>query len=146
MGLFDLLEKETQEQEKPEEIKEAEVVEEQQADDSKKEEIAESKEETDDVKENSAAKKKSTAKKDDKNAAKKKNTKEGYLYPFQIYSEGHYIDIDSFGFVEGQRYSDKEITEIMRNHKIWEFFGNVTYSFMKEDNVLLANFTQHKKG
>lgn len=145
MGLFDLLEKETQEQEKTEEIKEAEVVEEQQADDSKKEDIAESKEKISDVKKNNAAKKKSTDKKDDKNAAKKKEEK-GYLYPFQIYSEGHYIDIDSFGFVEGQRYSDKEITEVMRNHKIWEFFGNVTYSFMKEDNVLLANFTQHKKG
>lgn len=87
--------------------------------------------------------KKTTAKKADK---KKETSKSGYTYPFGLYTEGRIVDISSYGFEDGQTYDDKEITKIMLNHRHYEFAGDIEYNFIKDDNVLVANLKQHKKG
>lgn len=87
--------------------------------------------------------KKTTAKKADK---KKETSKSGYTYPFGLYTEGRMVDISSYGFEDGQTYDDKEITKIMLNHRHYEFAGDIEYNFIKDDNVLVANLKQHKKG
>lgn len=75
-----------------------------------------------------------------------KNEKAGYLYPFNIYSEGCLIDIDNYGFEEGKTYKESEITKIMLAHKHYEFSGTMEYSYIEDDNVVVANAKQHKKG
>lgn len=87
--------------------------------------------------------KKTTAKKADK---KKETSKSGYTYPFGLYTEGRMVDISSYGFEDGQTYDDKEITKIMLSHRHYEFAGDIEYNFIKDDNVLVANLKQHKKG
>lgn len=89
------------------------------------------------------AAKKTTAKKADK---KKETSKSGYTYPFGLYTEGRMVDISSYGFEDGQTYDDKEITKIMLSHRHYEFAGDIEYNFIKDDNVLVANLKQHKKG
>lgn len=89
------------------------------------------------------ADKKTTAKKTDK---KKETSKSGYTYPFGLYTEGRIVDISSYGFEDGQTYDDKEITKIMLSHRHYEFAGDIEYNFIKDDNVLVANLKQHKKG
>lgn len=88
--------------------------------------------------------KKTTAKK----AAEKKEekSKSGYTYPFGLYTEGRMVDISSYGFEDGKTYEDKEITKIMLSHRHYEFAGDIEYNFIKDDNVLVANLKQHKKG
>lgn len=83
-----------------------------------------------------------------KKAAEKKEekSKSGYTYPFGLYTEGRMVDISSYGFEDGQTYDDKEITKIMLNHRHYEFAGDIEYNFIKDDNVLVANLKQHKKG
>lgn len=95
------------------------------------------------VAEKPKAAKKTTAKKADK---KKETSKSGYTYPFGLYTEGRMVDISSYGFEDGQTYDDKEITKIMLNHRHYEFAGDIEYNFIKDDNVLVANLKQHKKG
>lgn len=95
------------------------------------------------VAEKPKATKKTTAKKADK---KKETSKSGYTYPFGLYTEGRMVDISSYGFEDGQTYDDKEITKIMLNHRHYEFAGDIEYNFIKDDNVLVANLKQHKKG
>lgn len=89
------------------------------------------------------ADKKTTAKKTDK---KKETSKSGYTYPFGLYTEGRMVDISSYGFEDGKTYEDKEITKIMLSHRHYEFAGDIEYNFIKDDNVLVANLKQHKKG
>lgn len=83
-----------------------------------------------------------------KKAAEKKEekSKSGYTYPFGLYTEGRMVDISSYGFEDGKTYEDKEITKIMLNHRHYEFAGDIEYNFIKDDNVLVANLKQHKKG
>ena len=95
------------------------------------------------VAEKPKATKKTTAKKADK---KKETSKSGYTYPFGLYTEGRMVDISSYGFEDGQTYDDKEITKIMLNHRHYEFAGDIEYNFIKDDNVLVANLKQYKKG
>lgn len=95
------------------------------------------------VAEKPKAAKKTTAKKADK---KKETSKSGYTYPFGLYTEGRMVDISSYGFEDGQTYDDKEITKIMLSHRHYEFAGDIEYNFIKDDNVLVANLKQHKKG
>ena len=88
--------------------------------------------------------KKTTAK---KTAEKKEEkSKSGYTYPFGLYTEGRMVDISSYGFEDGKTYEDKEITKIMLSHRHYEFAGDIEYNFIKDDNVLVANLKQHKKG
>lgn len=88
--------------------------------------------------------KKTTSKKVTKK--KEEALKNGYTYPFGLYTEGRMVDISEYGFKDGQVYEDKEITEIMLSHRHYEFAGNIEYNFIKDDNVLVANLKQHKKG
>lgn len=88
--------------------------------------------------------KKTTAKKTDKK--KEEKSKSGYTYPFGLYTEGRMVDISSYGFEDGKTYEDKEITKIMLSHRHYEFAGDIEYNFIKDDNVLVANLKQHKKG
>lgn len=83
-----------------------------------------------------------------KKAAEKKEekSKSGYTYPFGLYTEGRMVDISSYGFEDGKTYEDKEITKIMLSHQHYEFAGDIEYNFIKDDNVLVANLKQHKKG
>lgn len=95
---------------------------------------------------------KKTAKKTNKTTKKKaaekkeEKSKSGYTYPFGLYTEGRMVDISSYGFEDGKTYEDKEITKIMLNHRHYEFAGDIEYNFIKDDNVLVANLKQHKKG
>ena len=135
MGLFDLLKEETKvEEPQKEEIKEAEVVENEAAVNEPEKEVKEEpKKEV--KKKTKISKTKAT-----------KNEKAGYLYPFNIYSEGCLIDIDNYGFEEGKTYKESEITKIMLAHKHYEFSGTMEYSYIEDDNVVVANAKQHKKG
>ncbi|MFR7616129.1 MAG: hypothetical protein ACLUZU_14770, partial [Faecalibacillus intestinalis] len=69
-----------------------------------------------------------------------------YKYPFGVYSEGRLIDISSYGFVDGQDYTEKEITDIMLQHRHYEFAGTMEYSYIEDDNVLVVTGKQHRKG
>lgn len=114
-----------------------------------KEEKKEDKEATEKI-EKEAAKEPEMAKKSKatKKTAEKKEEKpkSGYTYPFGLYTEGRMVDISSYGFEDGKTYDDKEITKIMLNHRHYEFAGDIEYNFIKDDNVLVANLKQHKKG
>ena len=69
-----------------------------------------------------------------------------FKYPFNIYSEGRIIDIDNYGFEEGQEYTEKQISDVMLKHKHYEFGGKLEFNFIEEDNVITVNAIQHKKG
>ena len=86
------------------------------------------------------------SKKEEKPAGKKASTEKTYKYPFGIYSEGRLIDISSYGFVDGQDYTEKEITDIMLQHRHYEFAGTMEYSYIEDDNVLVVTGKQHRKG
>ena len=82
-----------------------------------------------------------------KKATKKKtDTAVKHKYPFGVYSEGRLIDVSSYGFVDAQEYTEDEITKIMLQHRHYEFSGKMEYNFIKDDNVLVANAAQHRKG
>ena len=111
MGLFDLVREEQEAKKKAEEsakkdTKDAVVEEVEKVEESKKEE-------------------KPAGKKVPK---KKASTEKTYKYPFGVYSEGRLIDISSYGFVDGQDYTEKEITDIMLQHRHYEFAGTMEYS------------------
>lgn len=77
---------------------------------------------------------------------KKASTEKTHKYPFGVYSEGRLIDVSSYGFVDGQDYTEKEITDIMLQHRHYEFAGTMKYSYIEDDNVLVVTGKQHRKG
>lgn len=81
-----------------------------------------------------------------KSIKKKAPAEKTYKYPFGVYSEGRLIDISSYGFVDGQDYTEKEITDIMLKHRHYEFAGTMEYSYIENDNVLVVTGKQHRKG
>lgn len=81
-----------------------------------------------------------------KTTKKKASTEKTYKYPFGVYSEGRLIDVSSYGFVDGQDYTEKEITDIMLQHRHYEFAGTMEYSYIEDDNVLVVTGKQHRKG
>lgn len=81
-----------------------------------------------------------------KSIKKKAPAEKTYKYPFGVYSEGRLIDISSYGFVDGQDYTEKEITDIMLKHRHYEFTGTMEYSYIEDDNVLVVTGKQHRKG
>lgn len=90
-------------------------------------------------------------KKEEKPAGKKSTKKKTdaavkHKYPFGVYSEGRLIDVSSYGFVDGQEYTEKEITDIMLQHRHYEFAGTMEYSYIEDDNVLVVTGKQHRKG
>ena len=157
MGLFDLVREEQEAKKKAEEsakedavVEEVEKVEEapKEADQQPAPVTKVEKQATEEVKQ---APKQATeiaeeSKKEEKPAGKKASTEKTYKYPFGIYSEGRLIDISSYGFVDGQDYTEKEITDIMLQHRHYEFAGTMEYSYIEDDNVLVVTGKQHRKG
>ena len=159
MGLFDLVREEQEAKKKAEEsAKEDAVVDEtEKAEEAPKEAdqqpapvVENKKQATEEVKQaaEQATEVVEESKKEEKPAGKKstKKTEKTYKYPFGIYSEGRLIDVSSYGFVDGQDYTEKEITDIMLKHRHYVFSGKMEYNFIKDDNVLVANAAQHRKG
>lgn len=165
MGLFDLVREEQEAKKKAEEsakedvkdtvVKEVEKVEEApkeadqqpapvvEAEKQATEEVKQAAEQPTEVVEEPKKEEKPAGKKTPK---KKASTEKTYKYPFGVYSEGRLIDVSSYGFVEDQDYTEKEITDIMLKHRHYEFSGKMEYNFIKDDNVLVANAAQHRKG
>lgn len=81
-----------------------------------------------------------------KTPKKKSSSEKTYKYPFGVYSEGRLIDVSSYGFADGQEYTEKEITDIMLQHRHYEFAGTMEYSYIEDDNVLVVTGKQHRKG
>lgn len=160
MGLFDLVREEQEAKKKAEEsakedvkdtvVKEVEKVEEapKEADQQPAPVAKAEKQATEEVKQaveqaTEIAEEKPASKKVPK---KKASTEKTYKYPFGVYSEGRLIDISSYGFVDGQDYTEKEITDIMLQHRHYEFAGTMEYSYIEDDNVLVVTGKQHRKG
>lgn len=162
MGLFDLVREEQEAKKKAEKsakkdavVKEVEKVEEApkeadqqpapvaKAEKQATEEVKQAVEQATEIAEESKKEEKPAGKKTPK---KKASTEKTYKYPFGVYSEGRLIDVSSYGFVDGQDYTEKEITDIMLKHRHYEFSGKMEYNFIKDDNVLVANAAQHRKG
>lgn len=165
MGLFDLVREEQEAKKKAEEsakkdTKDAVVEEVEKVEEDKKETDQQpapvtkvEKQATEEVKQ---APKQATeiaeeSKKEEKPAGKKvpkkkASTEKTCKYPFGVYSEGRLIDISSYGFVDGQDYTEKEITDIMLQHRHYEFAGTMEYSYIEDDNVLVVTGKQHRKG
>lgn len=162
MGLFDLVREEQEAKKKAEEsakkdavVKEVEKVEEapkeadqqpapvESAEKQATEEVKQAVEQATEIAEKPKKEEKPAGKKTPK---KKASTEKTYKYPFGVYSEGRLIDVSSYGFVEDQDYTEKEITDIMLKHRHYEFSGKMEYNFIKDDNVLVANAAQHRKG
>lgn len=154
MGLFDLVREEQEAKKKAEEsakkdTKDAVVEEVEKVEEAPKEAdqqpapVAKAEKQATEIAEESKKEEKPAGKKLPK---KKASTEKTYKYPFGVYSEGRLIDISSYGFVDGQDYTEKEITDIMLKHRHYEFSGKMEYNFIKDDNVLVANAAQHRKG
>lgn len=139
MGLFDLVREEEAKKKAEESAKETVVEVEKQA----TEEVKQAPKQATEVAEESKKEEKPASKKVPK---KKASTEKTYKYPFGVYSEGRLIDISSYGFVDGQDYTEKEITDIMLQHRHYEFAGTMEYSYIEDDNVLVVTGKQHRKG
>lgn len=74
-----------------------------------------------------------------------KNSEKKYKYPFTLHLAGRNMETDHI-FEEGKEYSESEIVSKMREHQYYDFAGKVTFEYLKDDNVLLPIFQQHKKG
>lgn len=153
MNLWDLLNED--EEKEPEKVKEDKKEAEQVADQQPVPSVETEKQATEEVEQatvqateiETAEKPKKEEKPAGKKAPKKKaDTEKTYKYPFGVYSEGRLIDISSYGFVDGQDYTEKEITDIMLQHRHYEFAGTMEYSYIEDDNVLVVTGKQHRKG
>ncbi len=80
-----------------------------------------------------------------KEQIKKEKSIKRYQYPFVLHFGGRNIETDHI-FENGKSYSEEEIRKKMLEHRYYEFSGTVTFEYIKEDNVLLPIFQQHKKG
>lgn len=151
MGLFDLVREEQEAKKKAEEsAKEDAVVEKvEKVEEAPKEAdqqpapVAKAEKQATEIAEESKKEEKPAGKKVPK---KKASTEKTYKYPFGVYSEGRLIDISSYGFVDGQDYTEKEITDIILQHRHYEFAGTMEYSYIEDDNVLVVTGKQHRKG
>lgn len=159
MGLFDLVREEQEAKKKAEEsakkdTKDAVVEEDKKETDQQPAPVTKvEKQATEEVKQapKQATEVAEESKKEEKPASKKvpkkkASTEKTYKYPFGVYSEGRLIDISSYGFVDGQDYTEKEITDIMLQHRHYEFAGTMEYSYIEDDNVLVVTGKQHRKG
>ena len=154
MGLFDLVREEQEAKKKAEEsakedtvVKEVKKVEEapKEADQQPAPVVEAKKQATEEVKQ--AVEQATEIAEESKKVPKKKaSTEKTHKYPFGVYSEGRLIDVSSYGFVDGQDYTEKEITDIMLQHHHYEFAGTMEYSYIEDDNVLVVTGKQHRKG
>lgn len=154
MGLFDLVRKEQEAKKKAEEsakkdTKDAVVEEVEKVEEAPKEAdqqpapVAKAEKQATEIAEESKKEEKPAGKKVPK---KKSSSEKTYKYPFGVYSEGRLIDVSSYGFADGQEYTEKEITDIMLQHRHYEFAGTMEYSYIEDDNVLVVTGKQHRKG
>lgn len=144
MGLFDLVREEEAKKKAEESAKEDAAVEEDKKEaDQQPAPVAKAEKQATEIAEKSKKEEKPASKKVPK---KKASTEKTYKYPFGVYSEGRLIDISSYGFVDGQDYTEKEITDIMLQHRHYEFAGTMEYSYIEDDNVLVVTGKQHRKG
>lgn len=154
MGLFDLVREEQEAKKKAEEsakkdTKDAVVEEVEKVEEDKKETdqqpapVAKAEKQATEIAEESKKEEKPAGKKTPK---KKSSSEKTYKYPFGVYSEGRLIDVSSYGFADGQEYTEKEITDIMLQHCHYEFAGAMEYSYIEDDNVLVVTGKQHRKG
>lgn len=151
MGLFDLVREEQEAKKKAEEsakedtvVKEVKKVEEAPKEaDQQPAPVAKAEKQATEIAEESKKEEKPASKKVPK---KKASTEKTHKYPFGVYSEGRLIDVSSYGFVDGQDYTEKEITDIMLQHRHYEFAGTMEYSYIEDDNVLVVTGKQHRKG
>lgn len=148
MGLFDLVREEQEAKKKAEEsakkdTKDAVVEEDKKETDQQPAPVESAEKQATEIAEESKKEEKPASKKVPK---KKASTEKTYKYPFGVYSEGRLIDISSYGFVDGQDYTEKEITDIMLKHRHYEFAGTMEYSYIEDDNVLVVTGKQHRKG
>ena len=148
MGLFDLVREEQEAKKKAEEsakkdTKDAVVEEDKKETDQQPAPVESAEKQATEIAEESKKEEKPASKKVPKNKA---STEKTYKYPFGVYSEGRLIDISSYGFVDGQDYTEKEITDIMLKHRHYEFAGTMEYSYIEDDNVLVVTGKQHRKG
>ena len=162
MGLFDLVREEQEAKKKAEEsakedtvVKEVKKVEEapKEADQQPAPVVEAKKQATEEVKQavEQATEIAEESKKEEKPASKKvpkkkASTEKTHKYPFGVYSEGRLIDVSSYGFVDGQDYTEKEITDIKLQHHNYEFAATMEYSYIEDDNVLVVTGKQHRKG
>jgi len=159
MGLFDLVREEQEAKKKAEEsakkdTKDAVVEEDKKETDQQPAPVTKvEKQATEEVKQapKQATEVAEESKKEEKPAVKKSIKKKApaektYKYPFGVYSEGRLIDVSSYGFADGQEYTEKEITDIMLQHRHYEFAGTMEYSYIEDDNVLVVTGKQHRKG
>ena len=158
MGLFDLVREEQEAKKKAEEsakedekedvkdtvVKEVKKVEEAPKEaDQQPAPVAKAEKQATEIAEESKKEEKPAGKKTPK---KKSSSEKTYKYPFGVYSEGRLIDVSSYGFADGQEYTEKEITDIMLQHRHYEFAGTMEYSYIEDDNVLVVTGKQHRKG
>ena len=153
MGLFDLVREEEAkkkaEESAKEDVKDTVVKEAKKVEEAPKEAdqqpapVAKAEKQATEIAEESKKEEKPAGKKVPK---KKASTEKTYKYLFGVYSEGRLIDISSYGFVDGQDYTEKEITDIMLKHRHYEFAGTMEYSYIEDDNVLVVTGKQHRKG
>ena len=148
MGLFDLVREEQEAKKKAEEsakkdTKDAVVEEDKKETDQQPTPVESAEKQATEIAEESKKEEKPAGKKVPK---KKASTEKTYKYPFGVYSAGRLIDISSYGFVDGQDYTEKEITDIMLQHRHYEFAGTMEYSYIEDDNVLVVTGKQHRKG
>lgn len=68
-----------------------------------------------------------------------------YSYPFIIHLAGNNLSTDHI-FESGKKYTEEEIRTKMLEHQYYDFAGKVTFTYLKDENVLLPVFQQHKKG
>lgn len=68
-----------------------------------------------------------------------------YTYPFTLHFAGRNIETDHI-FENGIEYSAEVVRTKMLEHQYYEFAGKVDFEFLKDENVLLPIFQQHKKG
>lgn len=69
-----------------------------------------------------------------------------YQYPFKIYFKGHQIEQPDHIFDDGVEYSEKEIGTAMFQHGYKEFAGDVKWTYDKDDEMLIPNFTSQRHG
>lgn len=82
-----------------------------------------------------------------KKSVKKKETKNKYMFPFGIFSEGKEIDVSNYGFVEQKEYTEDEICEIMLTHRHYEFSAeHKFFKYIKESNLVYYSGSDFKKG
>ena len=77
--------------------------------------------------------------------AKKEKAVVKYKYPFVIHFGGRNIEADHI-FENEKDYTEEQIRKKMLEHRYYEFSGTVKFEYIKDENVLLPIFQQHKKG